>query len=98
MEDKITIRCDETIRRILSNANKLKDLRKENLASLDKSSIMMGISDSFVKVSSTGLAEFIFALHQHANGGLAGIINSLLQHTNNNLHKILCLIAQKNKR
>lgn len=55
----------------------------------------MGASDTFVKVSLTGLAEIIFALQQHANGDLADIINSLLQHTNNNLHKILCLLAQK---
>ena len=95
MEDKITIRCEENIRKNLSNANKLNDLRKENLLSFDKSSTMVGASDTFVKESQTELAEIIFALQQHANGGLADIINSLLQHTNNNLHKILRLIAQK---
>ena len=95
MEEKITIRCEENIRKILSNANKLNDLRKENLLSFDKSSTMVGASDTFVKESQTELAEIIFALQQHANRSLADIINSLLQHTNNNLHKILRSIAQK---
>ena len=95
MEDKITIRCEETIRKLLSDANKLNDLRKEDLTSLAKSSIMAGTGDTSFKVSQTELAKTTFALQQHANGGLANIINSLLQHTNNNLHKILWLIAQK---
>jgi len=96
MEDKIKIHREETIRKILSNSNKLNDLRKEKLASFDKTSLMKEASGPFVKVSSTGLAEIVFALQQHANGGgLADIVNSILQHTNNNLHKILCLIAQK---
>lgn len=66
MEDKKTIRCEENIRKILSNANKLNDLRKENLLSFDKSSTMVGTSDTFVKESQTELAEIIFALQQHA--------------------------------